>query len=364
MTMDFLTNEEIIQAARRAIGQGPWDYLVGGSESETTLRRNRMAFDRWAFRPRVLRDVSKVDASTSFLGHHLRIPVLLAPIGSLQVFAPEGGVAVARAAGEFGTMHVVSTATQPGLEEIQAVGDAPKIFQLYVRGDDAWVRDLLQRAAESGYKAIALTVDSAVDSLRERPILTRWVRPSRRVGFDPIYQAQLTWEKMDWIRSLTDLPFLLKGVQTAEDAEIAVQHGVDVIWVSNHGGRQLDHGLGSLEVLPEVVDAVAGRAEVIVDGGVQRGSDVLKALALGARAVAIGRLQTWGLAAAGSDGVRRVLEILESEAVSAMGLLGVTSTSELGPQYLTRSEVVTPPHEMSSWPNMPKHGGRIDGRIV
>jgi isopentenyl diphosphate isomerase/L-lactate dehydrogenase-like FMN-dependent dehydrogenase len=364
MTMDFLTNEEIVIAARRNLGQGPWDYLVGGSESETTLRRNRLAFDRWAFRPRILRDVSKVDASTSFLGHHLRIPVLLAPIGSLQVFSPEGGVAVARAAGEFGTMHVVSTATQPGLEEIQAASEAPKIFQLYVRGDDAWVRDLLQRAAASGYKAIALTVDSAVDSLRERPILTRWVRPSRRVAFEPIHQASLTWEKMDWIRSLTNLPFLLKGVQTAEDAEIAVQHGVDVIWVSNHGGRQLDHGQGSLEVLPEVVEAVAGRAEVIVDGGIQRGSDVLKAMALGANAVAIGRLQTWGLAAAGSDGVRRVLEILETEIMSAMGLTGVTSIGELGPQYLTRSESVTPPHEMSAWVNMPKYGGRIDGRIL
>jgi isopentenyl diphosphate isomerase/L-lactate dehydrogenase-like FMN-dependent dehydrogenase len=357
MTADFLTNEEVVQAARRNLPQGEWDYLVGGSESETTLRRNRAAFDRYAFRPRVLRDVSKIDPSTTFLGHVLRLPVMLAPIGSLQAFTRDGGVAAAQAAGEFGTVHIVSTATQPTLEEIAASTDAPKVFQLYVRGDDAWVRDIVGRAERAGYVGLALTVDTAVDSRRERPILTRWVRPSRRVGFEPIFQAQLTWEKMDWIRSLTGLPFLLKGVQTPEDAEIAVEHGVDVIWVSNHGGRQLDHAQGSLDVLPEIVTAVGGRAEVIVDGGVQRGSDVLKAIALGASAVTIGRLQCWGLAAGGKDGLLRVLEILEIEILSAMGLMGVTRPDELSPRDLALAERVTPPHEMSAWVNMPR--GRI-----
>jgi isopentenyl diphosphate isomerase/L-lactate dehydrogenase-like FMN-dependent dehydrogenase len=354
---EFVSNEEIVQAARRNIGQGEYDYLVGGSESETTLRRNRLAFDGYAFRPRVLRDVSKINTSTSFMGHHLRIPVLLAPIGSLQAFTPTGGVASAQAAAEFGVVHVVSTATEPSLEEIAASTDAPKIFQLYVRGDDDWVRDILMRAKNAGYKSIAVTVDLAVDSRRERPMISRYTRLSRRIPFDRVHQARLTWEKLDWIKEITGMPILLKGVQTPEDAELAVQHGVDVIWVSNHGGRQLDHAEGSLDVLAQVMPVVGDKADVIVDGGVQRGSDVLKAIALGAKCVAIGRLQGWGLAAAGKDGVVRVLEILENEIISAMGLLGVTSIDQLGPEYLTRAPMVTPPHEMSSWVNMPV--GRI-----
>ncbi len=359
MTNEFVSNEQIVLAARRKLGQGPWDYLVGGSESETTLRRNRAAFDRIAFRPRVLRDVSKIDTSTEFLGQRLRLPVLLAPIGALPVCAPDGGVAVAQAAAEFGVIHVVSTATEPALEVTAAASVAPKVFQLYVRGDDEWVQTILGRAQQAGYIAIALTVDTAVDSIRERPLLTRWLQPSRRGGsaFVRGYQAPLTWEKMAWIRDVTGLPFLLKGVQTPEDAELAVEYGVDVIWVSNHGGRQIDHGQGSLEVLPEVVDAVRGRAEIIVDGGVQRGADIVKALALGARAVAIGRLQGYGLGAGGKDGLVRVLEILENEMVSAMGLLGVTSVDQLTPDLLKRAEPVTPPQEMSAWPNLP--GGRV-----
>jgi glycolate oxidase len=355
---DFVSNEEIVMAAHKNIEQGAWDYLVGGSESETTLRRNRLAFDKLAFRPRVLRDVSKIDTSTEFLGHKLRLPVMLAPIGSLQTFTPTGGVAAAEAAAEFGVMQVVSTATLPTLEEIAEASDAPKTFQLYVRGDDEWVMDIMGRAAKAGYVATALTVDTAVDSNRNRPDLTRWTRPSRRRGFDKIYQSVLTWEKMDWIRGLTpELPFMLKGVQCAEDAQIAIDHGVDVIWVSNHGGRQLDAALGSMDVLQEVMPVVRGKAKVVVDGGIQRGTDILKAVALGADAVAIGRLEAWGLAAAGKDGLVRVLEILENELISAMGLLGVTNLKEVGPEYIAKAEAVTPPHEMSAWVNMP--GGRI-----
>jgi glycolate oxidase len=176
---------------------------------------------------------------------------------------------------------------------------------------------------------------------------------NRRYGFG----ATMTWEKMARIKELIGLPFMVKGIATPEDARIAVDHGVDVIWVSNHGGRQLDHGLGTLDLLPEVVDAVAGRAEVIVDGGVQRAADVVKALCLGAAAVAVGKLQGWGAAAAGSGGIVRMLEILEDEMVSTMGLLGVTGVGQLGPEYLRRADPVIPAHEMSAWTNMP--GGRI-----
>jgi isopentenyl diphosphate isomerase/L-lactate dehydrogenase-like FMN-dependent dehydrogenase len=191
--------------------------------------------------------------------------------------------------------------------------------------------------------------------------MSRWVTPSgasrNRTSSAPNYQAGLTWDMALELKEASGLPLMLKGIATAEDAEIAVQNGVEVIWVSNHGGRQLDHGLGSMEVLPEIVQAVAGRARIILDGGIQRGGDVLKAIALGADAVAIGKLQGWGLAAAGKDGIVRVLEILEDEMVSAMGLMGVTSLDQLSPKYLCSAEPVTQPHEMSSWVNMP--GTRI-----
>jgi isopentenyl diphosphate isomerase/L-lactate dehydrogenase-like FMN-dependent dehydrogenase len=252
---------------------------------------------------------------------------------------------------------VVSSVTAPLLEETAASTTGAKVFQLYVHGDMSWVRDILARVKAAGYVALCLTVDVAVYSRRERPMLSRWLTPTQRAGIDRKYLAALTWETMAVIKELCGLPFMLKGVATAEDAALAVQHGVDVIWVSNHGGRQLDHGLGTMDMLPEIVQAVDGKADIVLDGGILRGTDVLKAIALGARAVAIGRLQAWGLGAAGPDGLVRVLEILEDEIVSAMGLLGVTRIDQLGPRYVCRSEPVTPPHEMSAWINMP--GGRI-----
>jgi isopentenyl diphosphate isomerase/L-lactate dehydrogenase-like FMN-dependent dehydrogenase len=355
MTLDFVSNEEIIREARRRCTQGAWDYLVGGAESETTLRRNRRAFDKIAFRPRILVDVSEIDPSTTFLGEQLRIPAILAPIGSLQVFDPAGGIAATQAATDFGIMHCVSSATLPALEEIAAATPTPKIFQLYVHGDEDWTGDMIRRIKGAGYAALALTVDVARYSRRERPMVSRYQPPTRRPGAAPErrWLAALTWDTMDRIRDMAGLPFMLKGVQTAEDASIAVEHGVDYIWASNHGGRQIDHGLGSLETLPEIVDAVAGRARIIVDGGVQRGSDILKAVALGADVVALGRLQGWGLAAGGVAGCVRMLEILEDELVSAMGLTGITSIDKVTPKYVCQAEAVTEAHEMSSWVNMP-----------
>ncbi len=355
MLREFVTNEEIIQEARRRCAQGAWDYLVGGSESETTLRRNRRAFDKVAFRPRILVDVSDVDSSTTFLGQKLRIPAIFAPIGSLQVFDPAGAVAATQAATEFGIMHCVSSATLPALEETARATETPKIFQLYVHGDEQWTDEMLSRIVDSGYVALALTVDVAHYSRRERPLLSRYQPPTRRITNAPQRQwlAALTWETMDRIKDKAGLPFMLKGVQTAEDAEIAVQHGVDYIWVSNHGGRQIDHGLGSLDTLPEIVQAVNGRAKIVLDGGIQRGSDILKAIALGADVVALGRLQGWGLAAGGAAGAVRMLEILEDELVCAMGLTGLQSIDQINSKYVCHTEAVGESHEMSSWVNMP-----------
>ena len=357
MSPEFVSNEEIVQEARRNLVQGAWDYLVGASESETTMRRNRRAFDRIAFRPRVLVDVSTIDPSTTFLGHNMRIPVMLAPIGSLQTFDPDGAAASSRGASEFGIMHVVSSVTEPSLEETAATGDNPKVFQLYVHGDQEWVEEIISRVKQVDYSAFCLTVDVAHYSRRERPMMHHWLPPTRRRPRDPFFQAAVTWESMDKIKELAGMPFMVKGIATPEDAKIAVEHGVEVIWVSNHGGRQLDHGLGTLDMLPSIVEAVDGKANIVLDGGVQRGTDVVKAVAMGAKAVAIGKLQGWGLAAQGTAGLVRVLEILEDEIICAMGLLGVTSIDQLSPDYVCEADAVTLPHEMSAWVNMPE--GRI-----
>ncbi len=356
MEVDFVSNQEIIMKARRNLSQNVWDYLTGGAESETTMRRNRFGLDSLAFRPRVLVDVSSIDASTTFLGQRLRIPVMLAPIGSLQSIVPEGGVAVANAAAEFGTINFVSSVTQPSLEQIAAATQNPKIFQLYVQGDKKWVEDLLGRVKKAGYTALCLTVDTAYYGRRERQMMDRWLPPSRRgVGYE--HRAALTWKMMDEIKKMADLPFILKGVATAEDAAIAVQHGVDAIYISNHGGRQLDHGRATIDMLPEIVDAVGGKAEIVLDGGIMRGSDVLKAVALGAKAVGIGKLQGWGLGAAGQAGLVRVLELLEGEITTALGLLGVSRVDQLNPSYVCKTVPLAPSHEMSAFPHIP--GGRL-----
>ncbi|MFQ6030197.1 MAG: alpha-hydroxy acid oxidase, partial [Dehalococcoidia bacterium] len=263
----------------------------------------------------------------------------------------------ARAAEQFGTWQVVSSATQPTLEEIAAASECPKVYQLYIRGDWDWIKNMIDRAKQAGYQALCITVDSAIYSRRERPLISRWSIDSTRNPPDRLWQASVTWEGIDRMKEYADMPFMLKGIATAEDAALAVEHGVDVIWVSNHGGRQLDHGLGTMDMLPEIMDTVGDAADIILDGGVQRGSDVIKAMALGVKAVAIGKLQGWGLAADGQNGLVRVLEILEEEMRVGMGLLGVTSIDQLTKAHLRVAEPTTLPHEMSAWVNLP--GDRI-----
>jgi glycolate oxidase len=349
MSLDYVCNQEIVQAARRNLPQDVWDYLTGGAESETTMRRNRFGFDSLALRPRVLIDVSKIDTSTTFLGQKLRIPVMMAPIGSLQTITPEGGVAVAKAAAEFGTMNFVSSVTQPTLEEIAASTNHPKIFQLYIRGGLDWCAEIIGRVKQAGYMALCLTVDTAHYSRRERPLLNRWQPPSRRTETGRIFQAMLTWEMADAIKKIAGMPLIIKGISTAEDAKLAVEHGIDVIYISNHGGRQLDHGRGTIETLPEIVEAAAGKAEIVLDGGITRGTDIVKALALGANAVTIGKLQGWGLGAGGKAGLVRVLELLEEELIVDMALLGVTRIDQITQSYVCKTQPVTSAHEMSAF---------------
>jgi glycolate oxidase len=347
----FQTLHEIVKAARANLDQGPWDYLIGGTETETTVRRNRLALDSVAFRPRVLRDVSRVDCASTFLGRPVRLPLLLAPIGGLEAFDPGGGATVARASAEFGVPQMLSSVCQPGLEATAKAADNFRIYQLYVRGDDRWVDEHVRRALDHGYAAFCVTVDSAHYSRRERDLATRYVKPWRQRAVGVEYQASLTWDHVKRFKDAHDVPLVLKGVATAEDAALCVEHGVDVVYVSNHGGRQLDHGRGTMEVLPEVLDAVDGRASVIVDGGFARGTDVVKALAMGADLVAMGRLPCFGLAAAGQAGLERVLEILEEEVRICLGLLGVTGWDRLDRSYVHAAAApVIPPHATSAFP--------------
>ncbi len=351
----FETSHEMIIAARRNLPQDTWEYICGGAESETSLRRNRQALDCIAFRPRVLRDVREIDTSAKFLGHDIRIPVLLAPMGREQTFCEGGAAAVDTAAEEFGTINFLSTVTEPSLEEVAANSPHPKIFQIYVRDDNDWLRDLIRRVVKAKYAAVTLTVDLAFYGNRERinPMQLAIRREAPRE-----WQKGLNWDTVKLIQDeIGDIPFILKGIMTAEDAQLAVEHGVQVIYISNHGGRQLDHVLGNIDMLPEIIDAVDGKAEVIIDGGFVRGTDVIKAIAMGATAVGIGKLQAWALGAGGAAGLVSLLEMMEREIQTTMGLLGVTALDQLDGSYLARAMPVRMPHEMSAFPHLP--GGRI-----
>ena len=346
---NFVSLQEIVAKARKNLSQDLWDHLSGGSDSETSLWRNRQALDSLALRQRVLVDVRKIDISTTLLGKKLSSPVFLAPVGGFVGFAhPLGAVNVAKAAVAHGTTAFISTAAKPSLEAAAEAVDEKLIFQLYVRADRKWVEDILDRARAAGYRALCVCVDRNYYGRRERDIISR---ANVREGFgDPSFQMGLQWKDLEWMKQHWKVPLIVKGVATAEDARLAVEHGADVVYVSNHGGRQLDHGQATIEVLPEVVAAVDGRAEILWDGGVLRGTDVVKALSLGARAVGVGKMLGWALAAAGQAGLKRMLELMDVEIRTAMGLMGVTSLSQLNPSWVRPATPVRPASQTNAYP--------------
>jgi isopentenyl diphosphate isomerase/L-lactate dehydrogenase-like FMN-dependent dehydrogenase len=348
---DFQTLHEIIAKARQNLDQNNWDYIVGGAETETTLRRNRLALDQLALRPRVLRDVTDIDASVAAFGRTLRLPIVLAPVGSLECFHEGAAAPVTRAACEFGVGHMLSSVCEPGLEKVAEVApDGARIFQLYVRGDDAWVDDYVDRAIDNGYVAFCLTVDTAIYSRRERDLAKRHVVSARRRATGREFQAALNWRTVRRLKDRFDIPLILKGLATAEDAKIALDHGVDWIYVSNHGGRQLDHGRGTMDILPEIADIVGGRAGIIVDGGFARGTDIVKAMAAGANLVGLGRMQCYALAAGGEWALLRMLQILEDEVRRSLGLIGATSFAALDRSQLHAAPATAAPHALSAFP--------------
>jgi 4-hydroxymandelate oxidase len=340
--------------AEERLEPGPWAYLTGGSGDEWTLRENRAAFARWTFRPSVLCDVSQITTATTVLGTPVELPVVVAPVAYQQLYHPEGECATARGAAAAGTGIGVSTFSTRTHAEIAAA--APGLMQwcqLYVFQDRGVTREHLAEAADTGCSAVVLTVDTPRLAQRERDLRVGFEIPSdlplpyarATIGDAPQNPAEqfalldpsVSWRDLEWIAGEGGLPVVLKGVVTAEDAETAVENGAAAIVVSNHGGRQLDGAPATLDALPEVVEAVAGRVEVYLDGGIRRGTDVAKALALGARAVLAGRGPIFGLAAAGEDGVRNVLELLREELTLALCLLGCTSPGELTRAHVQRS---------------------------
>ena len=377
--------DDLRRIAKRRLPGGVFDYIDGGAEDERTMRANRQAFSNYRFKPRVLRDVSAVDTSVSVLGKTIPLPLVLAPTGFTRIADPQGELAVARAAQRAGLPYTLSTLSTRSIEEVAAAnGDGRRWFQVYVWKDKGLLRDMVDRAAAADYEALVITVDTANLGRRERDvrrgfelppklglgtILDGAVHPSwtwRFVRAEPIrfaniasssaatdqpegssavnlaetfatqFDARLSWDDIDWFRSVWNGPIVIKGIQTVDDARIAADVGVDAVALSNHGGRQLDDAPAALDLVAPVADAVGGRVEIICDGGVRRGSDIVKAVALGATACMAGRAYLYGLAAGGELGVDKVLDLFAGDVRRTMALLGAATVKELSGDYLER----------------------------
>ncbi|MCA1587247.1 MAG: alpha-hydroxy-acid oxidizing protein [Chloroflexi bacterium] len=333
-----ITVADFESLARERVEPGAWDYYAGGAGDERTLRDNREAWDSLRLRPRVLVNVTERDLSTSAFGRALPHPIILAPTAVHQLAHPEAERATARGAASAGALMTLSTISSLPMEEVAAAApEAPRWFRLYAPEDRGACLELVDRAVAAGYQAIAITVDLPVPGNRERDIRNRFevslgahLPPSEPTGESGlVLLPMMDWDELAHVRSICPIPLVAKGILRADDALRAVQAGCDGVWVSNHGGRQLDTAITSAEALPEIVAAVGDRALLVADGGVRRGIDVLKALALGADLVAVGRPILWGLAVEGSDGVRRVLEILREELSRSMALAGCRSLADI-----------------------------------
>jgi isopentenyl diphosphate isomerase/L-lactate dehydrogenase-like FMN-dependent dehydrogenase len=342
-------------AARERLDPGAYGYMAGGAGDEHTLRANSAAFARWDLRPRVLVDVGGVSAATTALGTEVALPVLVAPTAFQRLANPEGELPMARAAAAAGTVMTLSTLSSVTPAELAAAAPgAAQWFQLYWSRDRAFTQELVERAVEAGFSALMLTVDLPVAGRRERDVRAGFALPDdlplpnlpislRREDFHTaLHEAvddTLTWRDLEWLHSVSSLPLVVKGILTAEDALLVAEHGAAAVVVSNHGGRQLDGVPATLEVLPEVVEAVGERVEVFLDGGIRRGVDVLKALALGARAVLSGRAVLWGLAADGEEGATQVLSLLRKEIELGLKLLGCPSPDDVTRGHVRRAAV-------------------------
>lgn len=342
--VDELLNLDDVEAlARSVMVPAVYEFVASGAADEITLRWNREKYREIRLQQQVLRDLSSLDCSTTLFGQKMNTPILLAPTAGQRLSHPEGELATARGAGAFGATMVLSAGSNTSIEDVMAVASQPVWFQLYVSKDREHSKALVERVQAAGAKALCVTVDSPLDGPRNRQMRTPFKLPPG-VGYphyfgvrqqvapptlDQVEPANLTWKDIEWLRSFCRVPMLLKGVMSPADADTGIRAGADGIVVSNHGGRCLDTQPATIEALPRVVEAVAGRVPVIVDGGIRRGTDVVKALALGAAAVQIGRPYVYGLASGGAAGVTHVLKILRQELLMAMSLLGCPTIASI-----------------------------------
>ncbi len=353
--MDPINVFDLEAIARERIPKEAWDYYASGAEDEVTLRQNRAAFERLSIAYRVMVDVSRRDTATSVLGHPVAMPVITAPTAFHRLACPDGELATARAAGAAGTIMILSTLSNTPVEDVVAAASGPVWFQLYIYKDRKASEGVVRRAEAAGCQALVLTVDAPLLGRRERDIRNRFRLPlglavanmlpegygevppaaadsGLAAYFATLLDPALTWGDVAWLRSITHLPVLVKGIVRPDDALRAAEAGAAGIVVSNHGGRQLDTSPATIDVLPEIADALSAhghRVELLMDGGVRRGTDVLKALALGARAVLVGRPILWGLGADGEAGAAQVLRMLHDEFDLAMALAGATTVAEI-----------------------------------
>jgi|MEHZ01.3.fsa_nt_MEHZ010899443.1_2 isopentenyl diphosphate isomerase/L-lactate dehydrogenase-like FMN-dependent dehydrogenase len=332
--------DQLLDLARTVVDPGAYIWADAAAGEEVTARRNRIALNRLALMSRVLVDVGKIDTTTSFVGVPLALPVVMAPVGALSLYHPDGAMGSAAAAAAAGTASICGMLVSDSWEELAATAPGRHLFQLYVGGDRGWLADVIGRVEAAQYSAIVVSADSPVIGRRDRALIDGFTwshgaheRPENLAehGYDMKFRKSVTWADMDWICANSSLPVVLKGVLSTQDARRAVDGGAAGIYVSNHGGRTLDQSVSSIEVLAEIVDEVDGAADVMIDGGFQHGPDVLKALALGAKAVAVGRLQCWALAVGGQLGVDKVLDILRAEIETSLANLGCARLADLGP---------------------------------
>ncbi len=353
MTTGPINLFEFEPLAKEGLSKGEYDFIAGGATDEITLRRTRAAYDAIMLRPRVLTDVGNRDLSTTVQGRKINLPVMMDPAGDHGRAHPDAEMATARAAGAAGTVMALSSGSTFTLEQVAREATGPIWFQSYFFRDRELTLEFANRAEEAGYSALVVTVDSKVQPKRERNIRNQYVgRPSANyahldlgpqtwtfsadapTGLNDLRDPSATWEDLEWLAANTKLPLVMKGVMTGEDGRLCAEHGAKGMIVSNHGARNLDSTFSTIEVLPEVADAVDGRIEVYLDGGIRRGADVFKALALGARAVLIGRPIFWGLAVDGEAGVSKVLGILRDELDMVMALCGTADTASIDRSYL------------------------------
>ena len=347
---EIVSLQEFYQFAKKNTPIETWDYIIGAADTETTFKKNRYALDTYAFRPRILNDVEHVDTSIKIFGYNFSLPVFYAPIGSMQDFVKDGALNSTLSASDKKIFHMLSSTWSGGVDIIGKSVNYPKVYQLYIRGDENWVYEQISKAIDNGFIALCLTVDLDAYGRRERDLLKRYKTTSRKTAAGPEYQMRFSWKDVKKIKNKFNIPIILKGIATEEDAKICVDEGIDVIYISNHGGRQLDYGFGGADLIQPISQVVKNKSMIFFDGGICRGTDVVKAISLGADCVGIGRLQCYAAATNGREGLNKMIDILTHEILVCMRLLGVNCLGDLNSKFVKKDISISDPSLISSFP--------------